>query len=441
MALCRDTQQGRCCQGASCTSRKRCKCVCIGGSFSSGDCAGKVCVASGSYDPNPWACLTNVNACACSATYGGTFYANFTTCDCRYISGACPGRLCQVCNTATGVCSSNCPAPRDCCQTYRLTNAATCCPESQRCVQNPNPGFSDFKFCENKCAAPTTYCRTSLTPYIWSCCQSGQTCCPGFGCCAAGQDCCPTGCATPINGTVTVNVAQDAWVSGPPLTAGQYISITATASGGNNANPGTTVSWASQGSESTPDGVGLCCPFCNIDDTLGHMLLIGRIGGGAWFPVGTSYAGDVPTSGVLQLRQNDTCTGDNQGTYNVSIQIRGCNPAGAASLSADEAIHYSTPDTPPTPTGGPGTELKALLKYVGIVATPNCSCNARAAQMDDMEAREPGWCLANMETILDWLKEQADARRLPFIRSAAKLLVKRAISNAKRKSAREGNSK
>lgn len=89
--------------------------------------------------------------------------------------------------------------------------------------------------------------------------------------------------------------------------------------------------------------------------------------------------------------------------------------------------------------GGPGTELKALLKYIGITATPNCSCNARARTMDENEAKEPGWCEANMDTILDWLKEQADARGLPFVRVGAKILVKRAISNAKRKKPAKDN--
>lgn len=88
--------------------------------------------------------------------------------------------------------------------------------------------------------------------------------------------------------------------------------------------------------------------------------------------------------------------------------------------------------------GGPGTELKALLKFVGITATPNCSCNARARAMDENELREPGWCEANMDTILGWLKEQADIRGLPFLRAGAKVLVKRAIANAKRKSAQKG---
>lgn len=85
--------------------------------------------------------------------------------------------------------------------------------------------------------------------------------------------------------------------------------------------------------------------------------------------------------------------------------------------------------TPP----GPGTELKALLANVGITAKPGCSCNARARVMDTMEAKEPGWCEANLETICDWLQEEATKRKLPFVRMAAKILVRQAIRNARKK--------
>lgn len=81
-------------------------------------------------------------------------------------------------------------------------------------------------------------------------------------------------------------------------------------------------------------------------------------------------------------------------------------------------------------TGGPGTELKILLKYIGITATPNCKCNARAKQMD-------AWgcdiCESKMDEIVGWLKEEATNRKLPFIETAARLLVKRAIKNARKK--------
>lgn len=72
-----------------------------------------------------------------------------------------------------------------------------------------------------------------------------------------------------------------------------------------------------------------------------------------------------------------------------------------------------------------GTKLKALLKTIGIVATPNCSCNARGNIMD---ARGDDWCSENIPLIVDWLREEATKRKLPFLDFAGTLLVKRAIS-------------
>ena len=43
------------------------------------------------------------------------------------------------------------------------------------------------------------------------------------------------------------------------------------------------------------------------------------------------------------------------------------------------------------------------------------------------------WCENNIDTIVEWLREEATKRKLPFIDAAGKLLVKRAISNAKKK--------
>lgn len=81
--------------------------------------------------------------------------------------------------------------------------------------------------------------------------------------------------------------------------------------------------------------------------------------------------------------------------------------------------------------GGPGMELKKILaKWPWkIVATKNCSCNARAKTMDSKERQEPGWCIKNIDTIVGWLREEANKRRLPFINFVGKLLVKKAISN------------
>lgn len=81
-------------------------------------------------------------------------------------------------------------------------------------------------------------------------------------------------------------------------------------------------------------------------------------------------------------------------------------------------------------TGGPGTELKALLKSIGITASENCSCNAKAIKMDQWGCDK---CEQEIDTIVVWLKEEAKKRRLPFVDLAGKLLIKRAIRNARKK--------
>ena len=89
-----------------------------------------------------------------------------------------------------------------------------------------------------------------------------------------------------------------------------------------------------------------------------------------------------------------------------------------------------TPKAPePAPTHGPGTELKKLLKKVGITASPNCSCNARARTMDQWGCDK---CEEHVDEIVGWLREEAAKRRLPFIDAAGRMLVRRAIKNARR---------
>lgn len=78
---------------------------------------------------------------------------------------------------------------------------------------------------------------------------------------------------------------------------------------------------------------------------------------------------------------------------------------------------------------GVGTQLKRLLGKIGIKATPTCSCNAKARHMDAMGIQ---WCEQNIDTIVGWLKEEAQNRKLPFIDMAGKMLVNRAISAAKK---------
>ena len=98
------------------------------------------------------------------------------------------------------------------------------------------------------------------------------------------------------------------------------------------------------------------------------------------------------------------------------------------------ASKYGNADlTKPKPRGGPGTELKALLKYMGITSSPNCSCHARAAKMDEQGT---AWCKENQGEVVSWLQEEAARRRLPFSRFAARKLVQIAIARAERKAAK-----
>lgn len=96
-----------------------------------------------------------------------------------------------------------------------------------------------------------------------------------------------------------------------------------------------------------------------------------------------------------------------------------------------DANHENFPHEKETP--GAGTELKKLLAKVGIVATPNCTCNKRAITMN---VRGVEWCEENIDTIVGWLREEANKRKLPFIDMAGKAIVKMAIKRAKRNSSK-----
>ena len=81
--------------------------------------------------------------------------------------------------------------------------------------------------------------------------------------------------------------------------------------------------------------------------------------------------------------------------------------------------------------GGPGTELKRLLRRVGIRPTANCKCNAHARKMD---RNGVDWCEANTDTILAWLAAESSRRGLPFVRAAGMAIIRLAIRRARRTS-------
>jgi hypothetical protein len=88
----------------------------------------------------------------------------------------------------------------------------------------------------------------------------------------------------------------------------------------------------------------------------------------------------------------------------------------------------------PPPSSGPGTELSKLLKRFGIEPTPTCQCRAKAAEMDAWGADE---CEnpERIEEVVAVMRAEAEARGLPFLDVAGRLLVRRAIRNARRAAA------
>lgn len=80
---------------------------------------------------------------------------------------------------------------------------------------------------------------------------------------------------------------------------------------------------------------------------------------------------------------------------------------------------------------GPGTELSKLLKRFHIEPTPTCACRAKAAEMDAWgcdEAEKP----ERIAEVVAVMRSEAEARGLPFLDVAGRLLVRRAIQNARR---------
>jgi len=85
------------------------------------------------------------------------------------------------------------------------------------------------------------------------------------------------------------------------------------------------------------------------------------------------------------------------------------------------------PATPAVP--GPGTHLTSLLGRLGLSETPGCRCKSYAAQMDKWGVNG---CTDRILEIVGWLRTEAQNRGLPFVDFAGRMLVNRAISNARR---------
>jgi hypothetical protein len=87
---------------------------------------------------------------------------------------------------------------------------------------------------------------------------------------------------------------------------------------------------------------------------------------------------------------------------------------------------------------GPGTKLTELLSTLGFSHNPTCNCQDKSDLMDANEAAQPGWCKENINVIIQWMREESERRRMPFIDAIARLLVMRAIRNARKAAIRQG---
>jgi len=77
---------------------------------------------------------------------------------------------------------------------------------------------------------------------------------------------------------------------------------------------------------------------------------------------------------------------------------------------------------------GPGCQLRRSLAWWGIRDDGSCGCDSFAAQMD---AWGPDECLRRIEEIVEHLRGAAEKKGLPFIATAARIMVGRAIEAAR----------
>lgn len=93
--------------------------------------------------------------------------------------------------------------------------------------------------------------------------------------------------------------------------------------------------------------------------------------------------------------------------------------------------HKSYPKKKKVVAGGVGTELSRLLKKFGISAKEEgCSCRHKSKLMDK---RGVLWCENHVGEIMGYMRDNARKMKIPFFAMPAKMLIRQAIKNAKRK--------
>lgn len=81
---------------------------------------------------------------------------------------------------------------------------------------------------------------------------------------------------------------------------------------------------------------------------------------------------------------------------------------------------------------GPGCQLKKSLAWWGIRSDGSCGCDSFAAQMD---AWGPDECWRRLEEIVEHLRTAAAEKGFPFLATAARIMVGRAIEAARKETA------
>jgi hypothetical protein len=79
---------------------------------------------------------------------------------------------------------------------------------------------------------------------------------------------------------------------------------------------------------------------------------------------------------------------------------------------------------------GVGFELKNMFQKFGIKIEEDSLIDKKFTDMNNLGYE---WCELNSKVILLWLEEEAKKRKIPFIRIVGKILLSKAIRNAKGK--------
>ena len=77
---------------------------------------------------------------------------------------------------------------------------------------------------------------------------------------------------------------------------------------------------------------------------------------------------------------------------------------------------------------GPGCQLKRSLQWWGLRDDGSCGCDSFAAQMDAWGCDET---IRRIEEVVEHLREAAKKKGLPFIPTAARIMVGRAVEAAR----------